>query len=163
MDQDEDILMEARMTPEIDALLGTLIPVRRDLYLDPMVADAWSCDPRRCRNFLGKNLCCKVEIRCRHMEGDRCGIHHMKPFSCALFPLDLIRVKGIRIVSTVKNMQFFNTGISRFDRDMIRCFEGDETGDKSMFEVQKSELLRAFTNSEVELMERKLAAFTSRT
>jgi len=157
MDYEDKIFMEGHLTPQAEQFVGTLLKVRRDLFIDPTVAEPWSCDPGRCRAALGKNLCCKVEIRCRHLDGDRCGIHNLKPFSCAIFPLDLVRLDGIRIVSTVKNVRFFNMGWSRFDRDMLRCFEGRELSEESMFEVQKKELLQVFTISEVTLMERTLA------
>lgn len=142
---------------EVQVFLESLLRVRRDLAVDPMAAEAWSCDPERCRPLLGRNLCCKVQRKCRHFQDDRCGVHTAKPFDCALFPLDLIRVAGVRVVTTVKNPQFYATGWCRFDRDMLRCFDGEEQGTTSMFEVQREILLGVFTVAETTLMARTLA------
>ncbi len=142
---------------DVQVFLESLTRVRRDLAVDPVVAQAWSCDPERCRPRLGRNLCCKVQRKCRHFLGDRCGVHATKPFDCALFPLDLVRVAGVRVVTTVKNPHFFATGWCRFDRDMLRCFDGEERGDQSMFEAQREQLLRVFTLAEMTLMARAVA------
>ena len=102
--------------PALEAFLGTLTPARRDLYVDPVVLTPWACDPERCRPLLGRNLCCKVQTRCRHLVRELCDIHADKPFSCALFPLDLVRIGGARVVTTPANLGFFATGWCRFDR-----------------------------------------------
>ena len=158
MDPDEEIFTDLPLTLRVQNFLEDLLRVRRDLYVDPLLADAWSCDPERCRPLMGRNLCCKVERRCPHLVGERCGIQPRKPFSCALFPLDLVRVGGVRIVTTVKTLDFFDAGWSRFDRDMLRCFQGRERGHEPMFGVQREGLLGVFTHSEVTLMGRRLEA-----
>ncbi|NTU60299.1 MAG: hypothetical protein HGA98_04495 [Deltaproteobacteria bacterium] len=138
-------------------LLDSLIEVRRDLYLDPVVAEAWSCDPERCRPRMGPNLCCKVQKRCKHLAPDNlCAIHESKPFSCRLFPLDLVRIGGARVLTSVKNVDFFNTGWCRYDRDMLRCFEGVERSRVSMFEAQREVLAGVFTRAELFLLEKAL-------
>jgi hypothetical protein len=143
-------------TPNVLLLLDGMLEVRRDLLLDPLVATPWSCDPDRCRPRLGPNLCCKVQVRCRHMEGERCGIHDTKPLVCRLFPLDLIRVAGARVVTTVLNLDFFHTGWSRYDRDMLRCFEGLERARASMFQTQRDVVAGIFTRAEFALLERTM-------
>ncbi|MBI5016533.1 MAG: hypothetical protein HZB55_13720 [Deltaproteobacteria bacterium] len=143
-------------TPDVLYLLDGMLEVRRDLLLDPLVATPWSCDPDRCRPRLGQNLCCKVQVRCRHMQGERCGIHDSKPLVCRLFPLDLIRVAGARVVTTVLNLDFFHTGWSRYDRDMLRCFEGAERARVSMFQAQRDVLADLLTRAELTLLERTL-------
>ena len=154
----QTIFPEIPITMATQLLLDHSLEIRRDLYLDPMVAEPWSCDPVRCRPRLGPNLCCKVQQRCRHLVEERCTIHDSKPFSCVLFPLDLVRIDGARLVTTVKNLHFFNTGCCRYDRDMLRCFEGLEHSRISMFESQKDVLATVFTQSELILMARRLAA-----
>ncbi|GAB4271102.1 MAG: hypothetical protein Kow0092_25740 [Deferrisomatales bacterium] len=153
---EEEIFTEAPATEPLRRFLDGLIRVRRDLYADPLLRTVWSCDPKRCRPYLGRNLCCKVEVRCPELVGTRCRVHGDKPFSCALFPLDLIRIDGVRAVTTVKNAEFFATGWSRYDRDMLRCFDGVDAGSRSMLEVQRPVLLRVFTEAEVIVMERAL-------
>ncbi|WP_461393150.1 hypothetical protein [Deferrisoma sp.] len=138
--------------------LDGLVRVRPDLYLDPMLADPWSCEPGRCRPRLGPNLCCKVERRCRHFDGRGCRIHETKPFACALFPLDLARVRGIRVVTTVKNIEFFRLGWCRFDRDMLQCFPGQDPEAPPMLLAQEAVLRRVFTEAEWALMVRALPA-----
>jgi len=156
MDRPEEIFTDIPLTFAVRVFLDGLIEVRRDLLVDPLLARPWSCDPERCRPLLGPNLCCKVETRCSELEGERCGIQDRKPFSCALFPLDLVRAGGLRVVTTARNHDFFCTGWSRYDRDMLRCFEGAQRGAEPMLRVQKPLLLRVFTPSEVALMERRL-------
>jgi hypothetical protein len=154
---DEEIFTEVPWTVPLQLFLDGLGTARRDLFVDPLLARPWSCNPERCRTRLGENLCCKVETRCPHLSEQRCAIHDDKPFSCALFPLDLIRVNGIRVVTTPKNSRFFDTGWSRYDRDMLQCFRGHERGTRSMFQVQREVLLRVFTRAEVTRMEQQLA------
>ena len=157
MDENEEIFTPIPETFRVRLFLDDLHRVRRDLYLDPLLAEPWSCDPERCRPHLGKNLCCKVEVRCVHLHEDRCAIHPSKPLSCALFPLDLVRVGGVRVVTTVSNLDFFDTGWSRYDRDMLRCFDGmPAVHGMTMFEAQKGFLLRVMTRSEVFLMEKAI-------
>lgn len=158
MDSNEEIFTDVPHSPSLQLFLDTLLRVRRDLYVDPTLTAPWSCDPKRCRPRLGENLCCKVETRCPNFENDRCSVHSTKPFSCALFPLDLVRVRGLRVVTTVKNLDFFHTGWSRYDRDMLSCFQGVEVGHRSMFETQSEVLQRVFTRSEMLLMEQRLRA-----
>jgi hypothetical protein len=153
---DEAVFGDLPPSPALHYFAEGLLRVRHDLRIDPLLADHWSCDPDRCRPLLGRNLCCKVETRCRYMEGEECSIHEDKPLDCALFPLDLVRVAGVRLVTTAKNAEFFATGWCRFDRDMLRCFDGVEKGNQSMFEAQRALLERLFTRSEVELMARAL-------
>jgi hypothetical protein len=156
MSHPEEIFTDIPLTFAVRVFLDGLIEVRRDLLIDPLLATLWSCDPDRCRPLLGPNLCCKVETRCPELRGERCGIQDRKPFSCALFPLDLVRAGGLRVVTTAKNRDFFSTGWSRYDRDMLRCFEGIQRGAEPMLRVQQPVLLRIFTASEVALMERTL-------
>jgi hypothetical protein len=158
MDADEEIFTPVPLTPAVQNFLDGVLRVRRDLYVDPLLGELWSCTPARCRPYLGENLCCKVEIRCPELDGERCAVHARKPLSCALFPLDLVRVGGVRVVTTVKNLDFFETGWCRYDRDMLRCFDGAVTGPSSMFTAQKPVLSRLFTRSEMILIERKLEA-----
>ncbi|MDW7710587.1 MAG: hypothetical protein SCH98_08935 [Deferrisomatales bacterium] len=153
---DDEIFTDAPWSFALQVLLETLLPARRDLLVDPLLAEPWSCDPERCRPLLGPNLCCKVETRCAHLIGEVCAVHETKPFSCALFPLDLIRVNGIRVVTTPKNELFFQTGWSRYDQDMLRCFEGTRREATTLFSSQRAILLRAFTLSEVRRMEQVL-------
>jgi len=153
---DEDVFTEVPWSVPIQFFLDGLVSARRDLLVDPLLASPWSCDAERCRSRLGANLCCKVETRCAHLDGERCRIHESKPFSCALFPLDLIRVNGARIVTTPKNEAFFDTGWSRYDRDMLQCFAGRERGSRSMFHTQAGVLLRVFTQAELNRMEQRL-------
>lgn len=153
MKYSEDPYVEAPLNFVTQDVLDDMVEVRRDLYVDPLLAHPWSCDPARCRPLLGANLCCKVERRCSHFKADRCDIHALKPLGCALFPLDLLRVGSLRVVTTVKNATFFESGWSRYDRDMLRCFEGCENGTSSMFEVQRSVLECFFTRSELKRME----------
>ena len=152
----DDLFTDAPLDFRSQVLLDSLLEVRRDLFVDPLLAEPWSCDPQRCRPRLGPNLCCKVQLRCGHLDGDRCSIQQDKPFACELFPLDLVRLGGARVVTTVKNLDFFHTGWSRYDRDMLHCFEGVEQSPKSMFDAQRAILDRVFTRSEVAVMERAL-------
>ncbi len=152
----DEIFTDAPATDEMVHFLETLVRVRRDLYVDPMLSDRWSCDPDRCRPLLGPNLCCKVQVRCPHLRAGRCGVHEDKPFDCALFPLDLVRIDGARVVTTVKNMAFFSTPWCRYDRDMLRCFENSEAGGQSMYEAQRPVLERVFTRAETILLTRAL-------
>lgn len=152
----DDFFTDAPLDFRSQVLLDGLLEVRRDLRVDPLLATSWSCDPDRCRPRMGRHLCCKVQRRCPHLEGERCTIQSDKPFACELFPLDLVRFGGIRVVTTVKNLDFFHTGWSRYDRDMLRCFEGDERSPTSMFEAQRTVLERVLTRSEVAVIDRAL-------
>ncbi|MHB8765261.1 MAG: hypothetical protein ACYDA8_13150 [Deferrisomatales bacterium] len=156
MADDEEYFCDIPVNFHVQVFLDGMVRVRRDLYVDPLLAEPWSCDPDRCRPVFGRHLCCKVELRCPHFEGGRCRVHEAKPFDCALFPLDLVRAGNLRVVTTVKNMDFFQTGWCRFDRDMLRCFEGTEKSPTSMFETQRPVLERLFTQAEMVLMTRKL-------
>ena len=149
------------LTPATQLVLDQALKIRRDLYLDPLVAAPWSCDPGRCRPRMGPNLCCKVQKRCRHLVDDRCAVHEDKPFSCRLFPLDLARIGSIRLVTTVKNLDFFDTGWCRYDRDMLHCFDGVEQATVSMFDTQLTLLQEVFTQAELVLMQQRLAALSS--
>jgi len=153
---DEEIFTDVPWSVPLQFFLDSLRTARRDLLVDPLLASPWSCDPARCRGRLGENLCCKVETRCPHLDGSLCAIHGNKPFSCALFPVDLVRVNGVRVVTTPKNTAFFDTGWSRYDRDMLECFRGRERGTRAMFQVQRDMLLRVFTRAEVNRMEERL-------
>ncbi len=159
---DDEIFTDIPWNFGVQVFLEGMLRARRDLLVDPLLAEPWSCDPDRCRPLLGENLCCKVEVRCPDLVGERCGVHRAKPFSCALFPIDLVRVNGARVVTTVLNPTFFDTGWSRYDADMLRCFEGAQRSARSMFEVQRPVLLRVFTRSEVLRMEETLARRRSR-
>ncbi len=139
-----------------EGFIQGLIRVQRDLYVDPMLNDPWCCNPARCRPRLGRNLCCKVEVRCRHLRGTRCAIHHRKPFGCALFPLDLVRCGPIRVVTTVKNPEFFRSGWSRYHRDMLRCFDGIVDTAATMFETQRAVLARVLGPGELDAADRAL-------
>lgn len=152
----DDLFTDAPLDFRSQVLLDGLLEVRRDLLVDPLLASPWSCDPDRCRPRLGPHLCCKVQRRCPHLVEGRCGIHGEKPFACELFPLDLVRFGGVRVVTTVKNLDFFHTGWSRYDRDMLRCFDGAERSSATMFEAQRSLLERVFTRAEVAVMDRAL-------
>ncbi len=154
--EDDELFTDVPWSFGLQVFLEGLRRARRDLLVDPLLAEPWSCDPDRCRPRLGENLCCKVETRCEHLAGEACAIHAAKPFSCALFPVDLIRVNGVRVVTTPRNPLFFDTGWSRYDRDMLRCFEGRERGGESMFSVQRHLLHHCFTQAEVLRMERSL-------
>jgi hypothetical protein len=153
----QTIFPDVPLTLETQVLLDGMLVARRDLYVDPLVAEPWSCDPERCRPRMGPNLCCKVQRRCRHLVAERCAIHGEKPFSCLLFPLDLVRIGGIRLVTTVKNLDFFYTGWCRYDRDMLRCFDGNDRSKVPMFAAQRQVLAGVFTQAEMLLMERTLA------
>ncbi|MBE0617113.1 MAG: hypothetical protein IH608_04205 [Proteobacteria bacterium] len=154
--EDDEVFTDVPWSFALQVFLEGLHRARRDLLVDPLLAEPWSCDPERCRPLLGANLCCKVETRCEHLAGEACGVHAVKPFTCALFPLDLLRVNGVRVVTTPKNPAFFDTGWSRYDRDMLRCFEGREGSAESMFAVQRGLLLQTFTLAEVRRMEKVL-------
>ena len=159
MDSPELVFTEAPMTPALQYLLDGMIQVRRDLHVDPMIQVPWCCDPKRCRPRLGPNLCCKVQQRCRHLASDhKCSIHDGKPFLCALFPLDLVRLGSARVITTPSNLDFFVTGWSRYDRDMLRCFEGQVDSPLSMYEQQATILRRVFSPSELRAVERALGA-----
>jgi Fe-S-cluster containining protein len=154
----EPFFTEVPPTPALQYLLDGMIRVRRHLYVDPMVGDPWSCDPRRCQPRLGPNLCCKVQRRCPHLRNDqRCAIHPKKPLLCALFPLDLVQIGPSRLVTTPKNIDFFSSGWSRYDRDMLRCFEGEVTARRSMFEQQREVLARGLTEAELLAAERAIS------
>jgi hypothetical protein len=154
--EDDEIFTDVPWSFALQVFLEGLLPARRDLLVDPLLADPWSCDPDRCRPRLGPNLCCQVDTRCEHLTGEACAVHGAKPFSCALFPLDLVRINGIRVVTTPKNGLFFGTGWSRYDRDMLLCFEGRQRGATSLFFAQRDLLLHAFTLAEVRRMEQAL-------
>jgi hypothetical protein len=154
--EDDELFCDVPWSFALQVFLEGLRPARRDLLVDPLLAEPWSCDPDRCRPLLGANLCCKVETRCEHLEGEACAVHETKPFSCALFPLDLLRVNGVRVVTTPRNPLFFQTGWSRYDRDMLQCFEGLPRGTASLFAAQRDVLLRTFTRAEVRRMEQVL-------
>jgi len=153
---DEEVFTEVPWSFPVQLFLDGLKSARRDLLVDPLLARPWSCDAKRCRPRLGENLCCKVETRCPHLAQGLCAIHDRKPFSCALFPLDLIRVNGVRVVTTPRNTAFFETGWSRYDRDMLQCFRGTERGTDAMFRSQIGLILRVFTRSEVARMAQRL-------
>lgn len=158
---DDEVFTDVPWSLAVQVFLEGLLRARRDLLVDPLLAEPWSCDPDRCRPRLGENLCCKVQTRCPDLVGERCGVHRAKPFSCALFPLDLVRVNGARVVTTVRNQAFFDTGWSRYDADMLRCFEGAQRATRSMFDVQRAVLDRVFTRAEVLRMEETLARSTA--
>ncbi len=139
-----------------DDFLQGLLRIRRDLYVDPMLNDPWCCNPARCRPMLGRNLCCKVEVRCRHLRGTRCAIHYRKPFGCALFPLDLVRSGPVRVITTVKNPEFFRSGWSRYHRDMLRCFDGVVDTAVTMFDAQRAVLARVLDPAELHAVDRAL-------
>lgn len=157
MGRTETLFTEAPPTTPLRLLLDSVVRVRSDLYVDPMVADPWQCNPDRCAPRLGPNLCCKVEKRCPHLRGKRCAIQERKPFLCALFPLDLVRIGTARLITTPKNLDFFLTGWSRYHRDMLRCFDGHLTAASSMFQEQKPVLARCFTQGELRSVEKALA------
>lgn len=136
----------------LTAFLEPFLRLRGGILLDPGVAAPWSCDATRCRERMGRNLCCKVDTRCRHLIRDKCSIHDEKPFSCALFPLDLWRVSGKRVLLSAANPLPYQNGWSRYDRDMLRCFEGIEGEGASMVEVQEEVLGRVFTVAELEMI-----------
>ena len=138
--------------PEIAAFVSPMVRLRAGIVLDPLVAEDWVCDPVRCRPAMGRNLCCKVDIRCVHLQDGICAIHASKPFSCALFPLDLWRVGGLRVVVSGKNPVPYARDWSRFDRDMLRCFSGEIPKGPSMLEVQLPVLERVFTRGELTMM-----------
>lgn len=141
-------------TPQTLEYLEGMVPLRGGLFLDPGVAEPWSCDPERCRPVLGKNLCCKVQLRCKHLGPEGlCEIHASKPFGCALFPLDLFRIGAARVVAGVQDPRLHDRAWTRFDRDMLGCFAGEMPPDaQPMLLAQLPELSRVFTRSELELM-----------
>jgi hypothetical protein len=152
----EEPFVEVNFGFQAQALLDGMLQVRRGLYVDPALAEPWCCDPQRCRPRLGPNLCCKVERRCPHLSAGKCAVHAEKPLPCSLFPVDLVRVAGDRLVTTIRNLDFYATGWSRFDRDMLRCFAGAEHSPTTIFEAQRPVLGKYFTEAELRLMERTL-------
>jgi hypothetical protein len=70
--------------------------------------------------------------------------------------LDLVRIGRARLVTTVKNLDFFASGWSRFDPDMLRCFEGRDLSSIPMFHAQREVLALFFTRSELRLMRKAL-------
>jgi hypothetical protein len=154
---EEELFTEIFENDEALVFLGTLKKLRAGIYVDPSLNDPWSCDGNRCRPFLGRNLCCKVETRCKHFTGDSCSIHETKPFSCALFPVDLLRIGRSRVVVSAKNPLLYEKNWSRYDRDMLRCFDGEIIGKDSEFIAQLPILKKVFTMAEIDLIERGLA------
>lgn len=136
----------------VEEFLAPMVRLRGLIILDPLLADPWSCDAARCRPVMGRNLCCKVDTRCRHFTGELCAIHDTKPFSCLLFPIDLWRVGPYRAIISAKNPIPYARDWSRFDRDMLRCFEGSIPDGPSMLEVQLPVLARIFTLAELNMM-----------
>jgi hypothetical protein len=136
--------------------LATLIPLRAGIYLDPAVAEAWTCDAERCRPVMGQYLCCKVQTRCLQLIDGLCAVHDKKPFGCALFPLDIFRIGPARVVAATKNPMLYARNWTRFDRDMLRCFEGKMNPERIMLEEQIEVLAKVFTQAEIELMLRKV-------
>lgn len=138
--------------PELLEFIAPFKKLRAGILLDPDVAEAWSCDPERCRPVMGRNLCCKVDTRCRHLKNGLCSIHEMKPYSCALFPLELWRVGNRRVLLSAKNPIPYIKGWSRYDRDMLRCFGNEPVEGPSMVEVQLTVLGKVFTKAELNLL-----------
>lgn len=148
-----DYFLEFSGEEGVEEFLAPMVRLRGSIVLDPMLADPWTCDPARCRPVMGRNLCCKVDTRCRHFTGELCSIHETKPFSCLLFPIDLWRVGPLRAVISAKNPIPYERDWTRFDRDMLRCFEGVVAeGGPSMLEVQLPVLSRVFTQAELSMM-----------
>jgi Fe-S-cluster containining protein len=108
---------------------------------------------------MGRNLCCKVQTRCPDLVNGVCSIHETKPFSCALFPIELIRVGNKRIVASAGNPILHKHNWTRFDRDMLRCFEGEIKSDCSMFEFQLPVLKEVLTPSELAVIGRALESY----
>ena len=144
-----DYFISLPSDPDVLDFIAPMKKLRGGLILDPMLAEPWSCDTARCREFLGRNLCCKVDTRCRYFTGELCRVHDRKPFSCALFPLDLWRVGRARVLVSAKNPIPYARNWSRYDRDMLRCFLGTEKGAKSMLEVQEPVLRKVFGEAEM--------------
>ncbi len=149
---DDDFYTEIDLDEDARIFLETMIPLRAGIYLDPDLAEPWSCDPARCRPLLGRNLCCKVEERCDHFTDDVCEIHEGKPFSCALFPIDLMRIGNARVVFSARNPIAHLMSWSRYDRDMLRCFEGEMVDAEVMLMAQLPVLEKVFTQAEIALM-----------
>jgi hypothetical protein len=148
----EDYYYDIREGEEVLAFLSTLKKLRGGLYFDPDLLRPWSCDPDRCRPLLGRNLCCKVEMRCHAFNFGVCGIHENKPFSCALFPMEIIRVGSLRAVVSAENPLLYEKAWTRYDRDMLKCFVGDMKSRTTLFEVQDFIIEKVFTKAEAELL-----------
>ncbi len=148
----EEVFTDLPDSPAMEELVASLMKLRAGIYIDPLIAEPWRCDPERCRPLMGRYLCCKVQTRCSHFDGEKCSIHDTKPYSCALFPIDLVRVGGKRLVLSALNPILHGYNWSRYDRDMLRCFEGDMGEGPSMLEVQLPVLERAFTRAELQLI-----------
>jgi hypothetical protein len=132
--------------------LGGLRKLRGGLYFDLRLLAPWTCDPERCRPKLGPNLCCKVQIRCKELVDGLCAVHDRKPFGCALFPADLVRVAGARAVVSAANPDLYRRDWTRFDRDMLRCFEGADHG-PPLYESVRPLLRQVFTRAEYAVLE----------
>jgi hypothetical protein len=156
---DEEPFLELEESPALKQFIDHLIPLRGGLYLDVALAQDWSCDADRCRPLMGRNLCCKVETRCPELIDGICSIHETKPFSCALFPIELLRVGAKRVVVSAGNPTLHEHQWTRFDRDMLRCFEGEMTGGRSMFEAQLPVLEQVLTRSELAIIGRALEQY----
>ena len=76
---------------------------------------------------------------------------------CALFPIELFRIGHARVVAAADDGDLYAREWTRYDRDMLRCFEGEITGGASMFETQRPVLERVFTQAEMALLEGALA------
>ncbi|PLX41257.1 MAG: hypothetical protein C0608_06560 [Deltaproteobacteria bacterium] len=152
---EEEIFFEVPLSPQSEEYLDTLVPLKAGLYLDPGVVEEWSCDPKRCRPALGRNLCCKVELRCAHLDSEGlCKIHRDKPFCCDLFPLELLHIGNARCVVSAKDPFLYQMNWSRFDRDMLRCFDGEVREGRPIFEVALPLLEEVLTASEVAVLKR---------
>lgn len=134
---------------EILEFIAPMKKLRGGMILDQALAEPWTCDPARCRPLMGRNLCCKVDTRCVHLKNGLCAIHEKKPFSCALFPIDLWRVGRARVLLSAKNPLPYSMGWSRYDRDMLRCFEGEIPEGPSMVDMQLPVLEKVFTRAEL--------------
>jgi hypothetical protein len=157
---DEEPFLEIPDSPALRQFVDHLLPLRGGLYLDVAVAEPWDCDAERCRPLLGKNLCCKVQTRCPDLVDGICSIHETKPFSCALFPIELIRVGQKRIITSAGNPTLHEHNWTRFDRDMLRCFEGEIKSDRSMFEFQLPVLEEVLTKSELAVIGQALDSYS---
>ncbi|TLN05296.1 hypothetical protein FDZ71_11635, partial [bacterium] len=148
----EDYYYDIEESEETELFLSTLVKLRANLYLDPDLVRLWSCDPQRCRPFMGRNLCCKVEMRCASFVEGICLVHDDKPFSCALFPLDILRFGQKRALVSAGNPLLYKNEWTRFDRDMLDCFSGEIKSEKTMFETQEFLLEKVFTRAEFHLL-----------
>jgi hypothetical protein len=138
----EGAFIEVPASAELERALAEFVRVRADLWVDPLLTDSWSCDPPRCRPRLGPNVCCKIERRCAKFDGRKCQIYERRPFTCALFPIELLRVRDVRLVTTVKNVPIVNLGHGRFDRDMLNCFAEQDLAAPPMLLAQEDVLRR---------------------